>query len=203
MIEGGKKKTGRKRGSTNWKEFKARVCASGIFCNNMKKGRRLLLWPPFNSISLPTEQEAEPREWGGWGVQEEVADAYFPAREEPPAAPTVLSRETRATLSSAERHKQPQLNHFSRKTIFLPPPPTLRDWREPDGWQSLHGGAPLPPSCVQTGNALIADCTVLWIWMQTDTAKYISACSRRATLSSLLSSSRPDLLLKHCFLINK
>lgn len=149
-------------------------------------------------------------------MQEEVADAYFPAREEPPAAPTVLSRETRATLSSAERHKQPQLNHFSRKTIFLPPPPTLRDWREPDGWrataappseQSLHGGAPqqraLPPSCVQTGNALIADCTVLWIWMQTDTAKYISACSRRATLSSLLSSSRPDLLLKHCFLLNK
>lgn len=73
------------------------------YCNNMKKGRRLLLWPPFNSISLPTEQEAEPREWGG-GLQEEVADAYFPAREEPPAAPTVLSRETRATLSSAERH---------------------------------------------------------------------------------------------------
>lgn len=144
-----------------------------------------------------------------------MADAYFPAREEPPAAPTVLSRETRATLSSAEQHKQPQLNHSSWKIGRLPPP-TLRDWRGPDGWrataappseQSLHGGASqqraLPPSCVQTGNALIADCTVLWICMQTDTAKYISGCSRRATLSPRCSARPGQICCSNTVFFNK
>lgn len=133
----------------------------------MKKGRRLLLWPPVNSLSLPTEQEAEPQVVvEGCGRQEEVAEAYFPAKEEPPAAPTVLSRETRATPSVTERRRTEQT--AAAEPLWLLPallrPSGIRGG--PDGRRAaaaplserLHGQASRPPSCVQTGNALIADC---------------------------------------------
>lgn len=82
-----------------------------------------------------------------------MADAYFPAKEEPSAALTVLSRETRATASATERRRTAQTAAAEplrlEKRICPRPPTTLRDSRGPDGRRAaaaprserLHGEA--------------------------------------------------------------
>lgn len=180
----------------------------------MKKGRRLLLWPPFNSISLPTEQEAEPREVGEGGAGGSGRRIF--SSEGGAAGRSDCSLQGDSGHAEQRRAAQTAAAESLQLEDWTSPPPTLRDWRGPDGWrataappseQSLHGGASqqraLPPSCVQTGNALIADCTVLWICMQTDTAKYISGCSRRATLSPRCSARPGQICCSNTVFFNK